>query len=784
MFHSWQSVTVNGKQRAVIGVWFHFAAVLAALLLAPWTFRVLLLTGEIGGVPAAIDLRGFVSDLAVALLFASVVVALGCVARLLGALLVAAFTLLHYANYETVVALGAVASLLDVRFLADQTFLRGSVAAVSHPWLLMAACAGSFGLAWWGLRGLSLGAALGAFAACAVAGIGLVLWPQDDRVETWRQVNALEHNAVWLSWRSLGSEGGFADPPKAMLELLPEIAADLDAPARFEYQGRGRNVLLIVVEGVSGAYLDGPARAQGRTAVHPMPRLESHAAGGVRFDSFVTHQRKTNRGTYALLCGELPGLVAGTAKMTVSVHRRWQTCLPEILREAGYRTAYLQAAPLAFMLKDRFMPEIGFEDVNGHDWFGEANARSEWGVDDRAFFSQALQKVTALQRSGDPWFLTLLTIGTHHPYVVPESYRHPGDARARAFAYLDRGLDEFLVALDELGIRDDTLVLIVSDESQGDRKSGASAVTRRLSQNWGVLVALLPERVAEAVVEPYGQIDVALSILDYLGLADRGEHLFGRSLFRRYESGRHMFFGNVNRGEVGGIDPEGRLVVCAHDGRICKGYDVRDGRLFKAKLRRETPDSALVALVRGMAQRSRPPSRDLLELPLITNPFFDLTGRGWQIIAGGQHVSLMEDDIWLDVELVVEARGAGRAEFQHLVRLQGVKDLRDVALAAARIRGGETLRMRYTFAADAPLRQVGLRTRARLLSREGVRLVFLRRRLFLRQGDGAPPAGARFSRFELDPANAESRERLSLAVAEPKSYEGLVMDKDVAAEER
>lgn len=770
--------------RAGFGGVVRFAAIFASLLIAPWAFRVLLLAEEVGAVPATTDLRGFASDFAVACLLAVPVILLGRVARGLAVLVVLLVVLAAYVNYETVVALGSVASLLDAGFLGDQTFLRGSVAAISHPVFLGAVAGVSMGLAWWGLRSVPLRAAFGFLVAGGLAAALLVVWGQDDRVETWRQLNAIEHNVVWLSWRGLGPGSGYTDPPQAMVELLPELAGNLDAPARFPYDGAGRNVLLVMVEGVSGAYLDGPARTQGRTPVQPMERLQSHADGGLRFDTFVAHQRKTNRGSYALLCGELPGLVAGTAKMTESVHRRWRLCLPEILKDAGYRTAYLQAAPLAFMLKDRFMPEIGFEEVDGHDWFATANARSEWGVDDRAFFTQALEKIADLQRSGDPWFLTLLTVGTHHPFVVPESFEHPGDDRARAFAYLDLALDEFLGALDERGVRDDTLVLVVSDESQGDRKSGATAVTRRLSQNWGVLVALLPERVTEVVVEPYAQIDVAWSILDYLGLSDRGRHLFGRSLFRRYPEARHLFFGNVNRGEVGGVDPEGRLVICAHDGRLCKGYDVRDGRLFKPRLEREIPDADLVGLVRGMAERSRPPGREFLELPLITNPVFDLVSRGWQIVAGGQHVSLMNEDAWLEVEMVVRAEGKGRAEFQHLVRLQGVKDMRDVALAAARLRGGETLHMRYTFAADSPLRQVGLRTRARLLSREDLRLVFLKRRLTLREGSDSPPAGARFAEFEIEPRNAATRKRLRLTVAQPESYESLVMDKNAGAEAR
>ena len=81
MFHLQRSEAVDGKQRATVGIWFRFAATLAAVLLAPWTFRVLLMVEEAGTAPAASVARGFVSDLAVALLFASVVVVIGRVAR-------------------------------------------------------------------------------------------------------------------------------------------------------------------------------------------------------------------------------------------------------------------------------------------------------------------------------------------------------------------------------------------------------------------------------------------------------------------------------------------------------------------------------------------------------------------------------------------------------------------------------------------------------------------------------------------------------------------------------
>ena len=85
----------------------------------------------------------------------------------------------------------------------------------------------------------------------------------------------------------------------------------------------------------------------------------------------------------------------------------------------GYRTVFLQAAPLAFMLKDRFMPRAGFQQVLGNDWFQEYYVRNDWGVDDRAFLEQAAAMVESLAAARQPWFLTLLSVGTHHPFILP-----------------------------------------------------------------------------------------------------------------------------------------------------------------------------------------------------------------------------------------------------------------------------------------------------------------------------------------------------------------------------
>ncbi|NNL67604.1 MAG: LTA synthase family protein, partial [Myxococcales bacterium] len=492
-----------------------------------------------------------------------------------------------------------------------------------------------------------------------------------------------------------------------------------------------------------------------REAVNRMPNLDRAFAHNLGYATFFAHQRRTNRGLFALLCGELPRLTAGMPKMTVAAAEPWQRCLPEILREHGYRTVFLQSAPLAFMLKDRFMPAIGFDETLGHDWFERAYLRTRWGVDDRAFLEQAMTKLESLRAAGEPWFLTLLTVGSHHPYVVPEDFGPPGQTEfRRVFGYLDNAVGRFLQALERSGSLDDTLVLITSDESAGDLGQAPDATVGVLSQNWGVLVALAPERPRGVVTEPFAQSDVPLSVLDYLGLAESGTHLFGRSVFRRYEKPRKLFFGNVNHHMLGGIRRGNSLVQCELEGRRCAQYRVEGGRFFAPSLKRLGPAPRFEEQIREVARRSLPPDRNApLALPLLTNPVFEVRKRELQMVQGISQLAL-EPHEWIEVELEAEARGEGSVALNHSFELdKNNKPLQ----TRTRIAAGQSLRLRYVFASDLPVSTARLRTLAQLEEGPGVDLVFRRRSFVLRRVGERPAEGIQIETYELDPPAADPK---------------------------
>lgn len=738
-----QTEQPTGGTRAVLA--------LCAFLLAPWALRCLSLLDE-GIAPGAADLRGFAADLAVACLAAALLWPLARLWRGLGALAAVALALLAAANFQTIAALGSLATLGDAHFLTDRTFLLGSVLSASRPWLLAALAVLSGGLAWAGLYRLGARAALAAFTL----GVGVFAlgWAtsSDPAVAGWRRVNVVQHN-LQASLPRGAAERAWLDPPSAMLERLPELAADLDGEPRFAWQPARRNVLLVVLEGVSGAYLEPLARVHGRAAAMDMGRLDRLLGEGLSYATFVNNNRRTNRGLYALLCGELPSLPSGIAKMTVAASRPWQTCLPEILRDAGYRTAYLQAAPLAFMVKGRFMERAGFEEVEGNRSLERYYLRSEWGVDDRAFFEQATEKIAKLEAGRRPWFLTLLTVGTHHPYTVPPPHGMGSQRESArgAFAYLDTAVGEFMQRIDASGIREDTLILFVSDESAGDWGRATDPTSSRLTQNWGFALALLPEGQRARIGDPYDQIDVPVSILDYLGLHDAVDGLFGRSLFRRYARGRHHFFANLNWRSFGLVDPAGRVVNCEYEGWRCTSWDAADGRIFAGGLQPLPSDPALERLVTEMAERSRAPQQQgELQVPLLADPRFEVDRRELQVVYGVPDLSLDPHE-WLEVEVDVEARGEGSAELLHTLRM---RRKREIVGASTVLAGGQRLRMRYTLAPGLRIGQLGVRTRTRLVDGWRVELFYRKRRFVVHRGGERPPPGLQIERWEVSPPGA------------------------------
>ena len=518
---------------------------------------------------------GYLSDLAIGSLL---LVVLHQRSWLLAVPLLLVWCIFNLSTAELVNAVGRMPEPADLQYLGDAQFVSHSTqgGGLSQPLLALAMAllvAVYLGLRSWQTprRAAPLSRAwlLLPLSLFAVHSVCQQLKPSE--ADQWLQFNlphkllaestssGQQYLADWLD----GNEPGSPPDISALNQL------DLNGTPLLAQAGSARNVLIITLEGVTGAYLQASRQAIGSSYTEqPMPRLSQWAERGMLTYDYVLHGHQTIRGLYAMLCGDYNKLDSGTPKGVELLNNpaRSELCLPAQLRERGLSTHFLQGAGLRFMAKDQIMPRMGFDKTLGRDWFkNKPYIEFPWGMDDKAYFEGALGYVKQLRSKRQPWMLTLLTVGTHQPYSAPQDYldRHP-NAKLAAIAYLDDAVADFLNALEKQGVLKDTLVIVTSDESHGVENV-------RLASAWGFNLLLAPEQSKLPALKHgiYGHVDLTASVLDYFAFPVPAS-ISGRSMLRDYSNGREIM--SYTNGLLRQHDGQGTLTECDFQS-VCRRYE-------------------------------------------------------------------------------------------------------------------------------------------------------------------------------------------------------------------
>ena len=694
--------------------------VVAAIVLSPLVVRAMLITEHDLRVRAG-DLRGLALDLAVSLLVATATLFLLRFERWgrpAAMALVALWCIINFANYEHIRELGSMARLTYAGYLADPTFLMGSGVASSHPMIFFLVVIVSCAVLWVSPQCPRFERFWLLVLVAAIIFATSTVLPRDHRLSEWRQSNVVAAEAGHL----IAAAAGRGTPAVARYR---SIRADLEGDPIIRDAPRASNVLLIILEGVSGAYLPSLRDRHDETNQISMPRLDQIAESGLSWSTFINHQRQTNRGEYALLCGDYPNLAGGEPKMTELIGAGRLDCLPAILQEFNYVTTYLQAAPMSYMLKDQFMPQAGFEIAAGDSFFEGSYNRNQWGIDDLAFFEQSLEKVEQLRREERPWFLTLLTVGTHHPFNAPQNfqsdYEHGSDGWA--MDYLDRAVGFFIQELEDRGVLTDTLVLITSDESR-EKKPDESDEVSMLSQAWGFLIALTPSGDSGVVDEPFMQLDVPISVLDYLDYSDRSNPMGGRSVFRTYSTTRDLFWGNTYLDLVAGLSSAGELAFCDGAFRSCRGTQLAGRTLFSSGIGLSSVDPVTVGWLKRAVEESKWANaaafedREVFLIQPGSTPLGE--GNSLQFVFGGQFLTIpagVQADVEIEMELL--GRKGGAVTFSHDLIL----DRRQQYLRTGRLGVGQTVRIRYSVVSQVVYEGVEIRFWVEAVNMSGLEVV-------------------------------------------------------------
>ncbi|MDA5094709.1 sulfatase-like hydrolase/transferase [Aliiroseovarius sp. KMU-50] len=292
----------------------------------------------------------------------------------------------------------------------------------------------------------------------------------------WFLFRRLPKAGAWLSFAATGlvavnpfvqSAGMYAYFVVSGQE--PRVLSDL-APVRVSQPSAGKNLVLIYLEGIEATY-DKPDLFE--NAYQKIAQLAPEALNftGVAQMPLTAW---TSAGLVASQCG-VPLVPRGFASRNridnAQSYMPGVTCLGDVLTERGYVTEMFLGSDASFAGKRSFLETHGIGHIHDIDELiaGGADDLGNWGVLDGQLLDATLDRLSELEQTDTPYFLSLLTVGTHGPAAELASECR-GEHTAIEQDDILEGVrctaelvSQFVKAAQDVVSAEDTLIVLLSD---------------------------------------------------------------------------------------------------------------------------------------------------------------------------------------------------------------------------------------------------------------------------------------------------------------------------------
>ncbi len=275
--------------------------------------------------------------------------------------------------------------------------------------------------------------------------------------------------ALWVAVLPIACGTGSDDAsPGAVPASSPSSPAVEPAPkAMSAAASRPTNVLLITLDTTRADALG----AYGQT-LPSSPHIDRLAREGVVFEQAIASNPETLPSHATLFTGRFP-FAHGVRSNSGYVLPGSSLTLAEILRSAGHATA---AEIAALVMNAQTQIAQGFAQVRDPDSPGVERKRVRYGdgpereVPTRVAADISRRGIEFLRRHRDrPFFLWLHYFDPHVPYSAPGRFnaRIPSSPYHAEVASADEEIGRVIEAVEGLGLRDSTVVVLTSDHGEG-----------------------------------------------------------------------------------------------------------------------------------------------------------------------------------------------------------------------------------------------------------------------------------------------------------------------------
>jgi phosphoglycerol transferase MdoB-like AlkP superfamily enzyme len=296
-----------------------------------------------------------------------------------------------------------------------------------------------------------------------------------------------------------------------------------------------KNVVIIIMESFSTEHiksLNPYFEQEGLPGYTPF--LDSLISKSIVFKGFANGKRSIE-GIPAIVAG-LPTLMNRDYLSSIYAGNKIDA-LPRILKSKGYQSAFFHGGNNGTMSFDTFANLAGFEQYFGRNEFDdESGFDGKWGIFDEPFFQYFGEQINTFRQ---PFFTTLFSLSSHHPYTIPEKYLGKFQkgplAIHESISYADFALKQFFETAAKMPWFKNTIFVITADHTSESYLPKFSTIVG----NYQIPIVFYSPNgdtnfISKTVAQ---QIDIMPTLLSLLNF-DKDYFAFGTDLFD--DSQRHF----------------------------------------------------------------------------------------------------------------------------------------------------------------------------------------------------------------------------------------------------
>ena len=295
-----------------------------------------------------------------------------------------------------------------------------------------------------------------------------------------------------------------------------------------------QNVVVIILESFSqeymGCYNNGVMESY-------TPFLDSLYEHSVTFDGHSNGKESIE--SIPSVLASIPSLFDKCYIMSPYFNNPLHSALPNILKRNGYHTSFFHGSYNGSMKFDEFCKKAGVMEYYGkNEYLAQCSKNAQeqdqdgfWGIFDEPFLQFMASKLNTFK---EPFFSTVFTISSHHPYAIPPQhegrFREGSHPLLQCVMYADYALQKFFDEAKKQPWYENTLFVILADHPGQGLHPQYNGY-----EGWYHIPMMFysprnPQPLhSKDIVQ---QIDLTPTLIDYLGIAANID-CFGNSVFQR-----------------------------------------------------------------------------------------------------------------------------------------------------------------------------------------------------------------------------------------------------------